>query len=108
MTGWPQLSPEIRLFIFAHIKNNKDFVLRPRRRVNYSMVCKEWHHTFEPELFHSLILDQHRLEDFNQFVSQNESRRKFVKHLFLRVKLVEYDCSVCESQENDETREAYV
>lgn len=103
MTGWHQLPRELRWLIFDSITKDYTRKLDPLARVSYVTVCREWQLVFERETFSQLVLDQDRLQDLDNFVTYNERRRYSVKILFLRIKLEEYNCSVCESLEDDDT-----
>ncbi|KAK5995240.1 hypothetical protein PT974_03639 [Cladobotryum mycophilum] len=103
MATWLILPQELRDMIFTWIKKDYSWTLDPRARVNYATVCKEWQFVFEPETFRQLCLDQNRLKSFKRFISENERRQSYVSHIMLRIKLEEYDCSVCELPEDRAT-----
>jgi hypothetical protein len=60
---------------------------------------------FEQKNFQRIVLDQERISDLEQFMakSANKKRQRYLKHLFLRVRLSEYDCTVCQLKEDEVT-----
>ncbi len=103
MAGWSQLPTELRCLIWGAMNYGHDWNQDPGARSRYATVCKEWQFAFERENFRLLVLDQDRLQDFETLVSQNERRRIYICRLVLRIKLEEYDCTTCESLEDDAT-----
>ncbi len=105
MGCWTNLPPEIRLMILGTVAEDYRFNSEPYARAGYASVCQEWQQVFEPRNFQRLVLDQARISDLKIFMGKkaNRHRRDYVEHLFLRVKLSEYDCTVCQSKEDDET-----
>ena len=85
------------------MNHGHDWNQHPEARSRYAAVCKEWQFFFERKNFFTLVLDQDRLQDFEIFVSGNERRRDYVQGLVLRIKLEEYDCTTCESSEDNAT-----
>lgn len=104
MASWNTLPPELRRMI-------ADFLRESNRVWNSSkppdsqlrLVCREWQTLFSHDNFRILVLDQTRLDDFEKLVSCNLPRRQYVKHIILRIKLPEYDCTVCQTSEDFET-----
>ncbi|KAF5677615.1 hypothetical protein FHETE_1666 [Fusarium heterosporum] len=65
---------------------------------NYATVCKTWQYFFEAKTFKSLILHQDDINDFSTIVKGH--RKKFLKHLWLRVTLPKYLTPVCKVEES--------
>ncbi|KPM38047.1 hypothetical protein AK830_g8540 [Neonectria ditissima] len=103
MTGWPQLPIELRWMIINRVKQDYSWEWAIYARAAYASVCKEWQIHFERENFELLVLDQHRLQNFRTFVGLSERRRNSVRSIYLRVKLAKYDCTSCESFEDEAT-----
>ena len=68
----------------------------------YASVCQEWQPVFEQRNFQRLVLDQERISDLEQVISTKQ-RRDYLRHLFLRVRLNDYNCIVCKSKEDYRT-----
>jgi hypothetical protein len=100
MTGWPQLPAEVRRIIFDYLSPESEWPVASYQRAHCATVCKEWQFQFEQQNFKVLALDQGRFQDFIDIVSCNERRRRAVQRIILRIKLDEYDCSICESEED--------
>jgi uncharacterized protein DUF6546 len=105
-SGWYKFPLELRWMIFGHVRESGS--AQPwRSKVPSSpqlpLVCREWHDFFPHDNFRFLVLNQDRLDDFDRFVSRNIPRRAHVEYIILRVRLPEYDCTVCEQREDDET-----
>ncbi|KAL2757226.1 hypothetical protein ACRALDRAFT_1067871 [Sodiomyces alcalophilus JCM 7366] len=102
MFCWNQLPLEVRWIIVDYIRS---FVYPwPTTDPPYPqlpLVCREWHGYFSHENFRLLVLDQDRLDDFERLVSDNKPRRNYVRRIILRIRLPEYDCTVCETAEDD-------
>ena len=99
---WSTLPVEIRLTILDLVAEDYYFNSEPYARAGYASVCQEWQPVFEQRNFRRLTLDQERISGLERFM-YTEHRRDYLKHLFLRVQLDEYDCTVCQSPEDDET-----
>jgi hypothetical protein len=67
------------------------------------LVCAEWHHEFWHENFRLLVLDQDRVDAFEEYVGRNKARQLFVERIILRIRLPDYDCTVCQKTENAST-----
>ena len=103
MGCWGRLPAEIRHIILKTVADNYLFVSEPYVRAGYASVCREWQPVFESRNFQRLVLDQERVRDLERFVGSNY-RRDYLEHLFLRVRLGEYDCTVCQSHEDSKTQ----
>ncbi|KIN05189.1 hypothetical protein OIDMADRAFT_51010 [Oidiodendron maius Zn] len=102
MTNWSILLVEIRLIIFELVREDCHFNSDPYGRAGYASVCREWLPVFEQRNFRRLTLDQERISGLEQFM-RTERRRDYLEHLFLCIRLDEYDCTICQSLEDDET-----
>jgi hypothetical protein len=102
MGRWGSLPAEIRSIILEIVAEDYRFKSEQFARPGYARVCREWQPVFEQRNFQRLVLDQDRLSDFERFMATRE-RQDYLEHLFLRVRLDDYDCTVCQSKENYET-----
>lgn len=102
MMVWLELAAEIRCQILKHVAENYQYSPeQPLLRVGYTMVCREWQGVFESWNFQQLILDQDDLLKFEEYMGkEKEYRRSYLEHLFLRIRLPEYDCTVCMTKES--------
>jgi hypothetical protein len=98
MVCWRRLPTEIRSMILEIIAENYRFKPEQYVLAGYASVCREWQPVFEQRNFQRLVLDQERISDLEQFMGTRQ-RRDYLGHLFLRVRLDDYDCTVCESKE---------
>ncbi|KAK3938997.1 hypothetical protein QBC46DRAFT_316574 [Diplogelasinospora grovesii] len=104
MAYWRSLPAEIRSIILEMVAEDYNFNSAPYAGAGYASVCREWQPVFEQRNFRRLVLDQERIPGLDQFMGIRQlERRDYLEHLSLRVKLDEYDCTVCQSQEGDET-----
>lgn len=106
--GWDKLPGELRLIIHEFIY--AAYKIRPRWKdryvaAGYARVCREWQWYFELFTFKTIFLDQDRIPDFDKITERDPRRRDMVKQIHLRVRLPEYDCSVCQDEEDRETKE---
>ena len=101
---WTRLPAEISLMILDIVAEDYRFQSsKPRVRAGYATVCREWQPVFEQWNFQRLLLDQERICNLEEFTGKNR-RRDYVEHLFLCVRLDEYDCAVCQFKEDDNTK----
>lgn len=107
MAGWNNLPRELRWLIVDYIRTF--MVPWPTYKPPYSglsLVSREWHGYFSHEVFRIIVLDQDRLDDFAKLVGTNKQRQTYVNRFVLRIKLPEYDCSVCQVPEDPTTTRA--
>ncbi|RDL40524.1 uncharacterized protein BP5553_00503 [Venustampulla echinocandica] len=101
---WTRLPAEISLMILDMVAEDYRFQpSEPRLRAGYATICREWQPVFEQRNFQRLILDQNRICNLEKFTGKNK-RRDYLEHLFLRVRLDEYDCTVCQFKEDINTK----
>jgi hypothetical protein len=101
---WTRLPAEISSMILDMVAEDYRFQSsKPHVRAGYATVCREWQPVFEQRNFQRLILDQERIYNLEEFTGKNR-RRDYLEHLFLRVRLDEYDCTVCQFKEDDNTK----
>jgi hypothetical protein len=101
MGCWRRLPAEIRSTILEMVAEDYRFKSEPYARAGYASVCREWQPVFEKRYFQRLVLDQERISSLEQFIGK-KARRDYLEHLLLRVRLNEYDCTVCQSKEDYE------
>jgi hypothetical protein len=102
MGRWLDFPAEIRSMILKMVVEDYRFKSEPYARAGYASVCREWQQVFEKRNFRRLVLDQERIVDLEQIMSTNQ-RRDYLVHLFLRIRLNDYDCTVCKSKEDKGT-----
>jgi hypothetical protein len=101
---WTRLPAEISSMILDMVAEDYRFQSsKPHVRAGYATVCREWQPVFEQRNFQRLVLDQERICNLEEFTGKNR-RRDYLEHLFLRVRLDEYDCTVCQFKEDDNTK----
>jgi hypothetical protein len=99
MGRWRRLPAEIRSMILEMVAENYRFKSEQCALAGYASVCREWQPVFEQRNFQRLVLDHERISDLEQ-VMGTKQRRDYLGHLFLRVRLDDYDCTVCKSKED--------
>lgn len=74
-------------------------------RAGYASVCREWQSVFEQRNFRRIMVDQERIVDFEKIMGNEATRyrRGYLEQLFRRIKFDDYDCTVCQLKEDDET-----
>jgi hypothetical protein len=102
MGRWRRLPAEIRSMILEMVAEDYRFKSEQYALAGYASVCREWQPVFEQRNFQRLVLDQDRISDLEQFMGTRQ-RRDYLGHLFLRVSLNDYDCTVCKSKEDYRT-----
>ena len=100
--GWRMLPAEIRSMVLGMVAEDYRFKSDQHILAGYASVCREWQPIFEHRNFQRLVLDQDGISDLEQVVGTRQ-RQDFLEHLFLRVRLNEYDCTVCKSKEDRKT-----
>jgi hypothetical protein len=65
----------------------------------FATVCQEWQAAIEKHNFSLLKLTAPRLADFNYIATRKQN---YVKHIWLCIELLEYDCSECQNIESSE------
>jgi hypothetical protein len=102
MAHWRRLPAEIRSMILEMVAEDYRFKSKPYARAGYASICREWQLVFEHRNFQRLVLGQERISSFEQFIGKEATRQRrgYLEHLFLRVKLNGYNCTVCQSKED--------
>lgn len=81
--------------IFEVLAESYSFKTEPYARASYAAIGRDWQRFFEPLNFQRLVVDQDLLDDLEKFTANSKSyRRSYVEHMWLRVRLDEYDCSL--------------
>lgn len=104
---WHRLPTEIRFEILMFVVDLRAAQFRQEDRyafAGYASVCQEWQWFFESLNFGRVILDQDRISDFEKFITRVPRRRATVAQIHLHVRLAEYDCSICQVEEDQEAR----
>lgn len=68
-------------------------VMRKHGLSRYALVCKAWQPFFEKQLYQHLTLTEASISDLRRLVVR---QRRFVKHIWLKIKLRPYDCEICQ------------
>ncbi|KAI9924243.1 hypothetical protein MW887_007193 [Aspergillus wentii] len=90
MAGWPSLPPEIQVMVWEILAEDPSILSR------YARVSKDWCSFFERKNFYGLTLHQDCLKDFRNIVRQ----RRFIRHIWLRVRVRLYGCPTCKDYEH--------
>ena len=94
--------------IYEFLAESHDFKTEPYARAGYATASREWQRFFEPLNVRRLVVDQDRLDDLDKFTTDLKAyRRPFVEHIWLRIRLGEYDCTVCQVEEDIATKKRY-
>ena len=96
MGCWRGLPAEIRSMILEMVAEDYRFKSEHYTLAGYASVCREWQPVFEQRNFQRLVLDQERISDLEQIIGgkATRQRRDYLEHLFLRVRLSDYNCSL--------------
>ncbi|KPM40299.1 hypothetical protein AK830_g6275 [Neonectria ditissima] len=106
---WNSLPPEIHLhilelFIADNVKKNARASVRGQKKLGvalFATVCREWQFFFEKFTFRRLVLDASALPAFATATrGHNVVRLTYIRHLWLRMKLLNYTCRSCSKPEN--------
>lgn len=105
MAYWTNLPAEIRLMILEIVAQDYRFRTDGYARAGYASVCREWQSAFERRNFRRIKVDKERIVDFKKVMGNKATRyrRGYLEHLMLRIKFDDYDCTVCQLKEDDET-----
>lgn len=72
-------------------------------------VCRSWQNDLERSTFHTLRLTQTCLPEFRNIVrGPKKHRLEYIALLCCRIQLDEYDCTVCQTVEDEDTIERLV
>ncbi|KAK2765372.1 hypothetical protein FQN54_008218 [Arachnomyces sp. PD_36] len=102
MADWDHLPPEIQLMILETLAQDSRSDITGSRKVcfaSYATVCKEWQAVFERRNFQRLTLDLECLKDFKKIARR---QKKFLRHIWLRIRLEPYDCPDCMKPEGEQ------
>lgn len=105
MARWTNLPTEIRFIILEIVARDYRCKSDGYARAGYASVCREWQPVFEQRNFRRIIVDQERIVDFEKVMGNEATRyrRSYLEHLVFRIKFDDYDCTVCQLKEDDET-----
>lgn len=102
MAYWTNLPVGIRDIILDIVVADYRFDEEsPYVRASYASVSREWQSAFERINSQRLKLDQESVTCLEQYA--NPQRRVYLEHLFLRIRLNEYDCTECQLKEDRKT-----
>lgn len=111
-TSWASTPLEIRQLILG-------FVCLPRpgeycnnlgypKVARFASVCSEWQAFFEVRTFRRLVLNPNSLDDFGAIIRRKGVRLGYIRKLWLRVELPNYECPHCDKPEDLATQRGYV
>lgn len=106
MANWNSLPVELRIMVIGHLRtliqpypinaHSRDMVYSAQ----LALVNREWYFYFANQ---QVVLDQHRLDEFEQFF-ETDSRQARVRRILFRIKLLEYKCPNCRMPEDHRTK----
>lgn len=110
--SWASLPKEIQIMILESVAQCRRPTAghTPGRIATYATVSLEWQGFFERITFRRLTLDFPALEFFAGAVSGEKHihRLNYIRHIWLRIKLLDYTCLTCSEAENGYTIYRYV
>ena len=109
MFHWNKLPAELRVMINAELY--KDCQRQKSKHVlaKCASVCRSWQDTWEYRNFQELVLTPSCLPMLRTVLKgKNSYRFNHIQLIWLRIELEEYDCSVCQTAEDEETIKKYV
>ncbi|KAM0330028.1 hypothetical protein ACHAQA_004198 [Verticillium albo-atrum] len=105
MANWSQIPREVRHMVFDQLVLMKGYYCM-HVYTRYSLVCKEWWMFFEPVVYERLVLNQNDLFDFDRLaIARNKVRLGYVRHVWLRIELIQYNCKRCQAPEDPSERQ---
>ncbi|CAH0044671.1 unnamed protein product [Clonostachys solani] len=108
-TSWASLPAEIREAILSQVglpilwKRNSD--QRPPKVARFASVCRQWQVFFEACTFRRLVLNTGSLRYFNKIIKRDSTRLRYMRNIWLRIRLPEYTCPNCEVPEDKFTQQ---
>ncbi|KAH7144594.1 hypothetical protein B0J13DRAFT_635842 [Dactylonectria estremocensis] len=109
--SWLSLPSEIRLMILGYVAAKPTGVKVEATQGQQKMtiaklatICLEWQSFFEKHTFRRLVLEPSTLTYFAKSVNgKNAIRLGYIRFIWLRIKLSEYDCPSCTVSEDEAT-----
>ncbi|KAK1238014.1 hypothetical protein MKX08_002593 [Trichoderma sp. CBMAI-0020] len=107
-TWWASTPAEVRRLILG-------FVCLPRpgehcndlgfpKVARFASVCSEWQAFFEARLFRRLVLNPDSVDAFDAIIRRKGVRLGYIRKLWLRVELINYNCTNCDKSEDVATQ----
>ena len=100
MSTWSVLPPEIRLMILQLVASTPSSRIL-RLRAGYATVCREWQPIFEEVNFNSIKVQTNELSKFDNILQGDDTRRKWLRRLHLRIKFSKYAKQLCRVPETE-------
>ncbi|OPB45180.1 hypothetical protein A0O28_0073860 [Trichoderma guizhouense] len=103
--SWDSLPVEVRQQILSRV-----ILPSSGKRCNglkvarFATVCREWQEIVETYTFRRLVLDPSSLSELAAIVGRNGSRLRYIRNLWLQVKLARYECPACDKPEDKATQ----
>ncbi|ROT36106.1 hypothetical protein SODALDRAFT_381358 [Sodiomyces alkalinus F11] len=92
MACWNTCPLEVKEMIWRVLSRH------PISTAAYAAVSRNWQEFFEKKHFKTILLSPRRVLDFSRIL-QEPRKRKLVRHIWLRIELLSYDCPSCEETE---------
>ncbi len=109
MACWQDLPFELQEMVLEILGSNPGYKSENPHRATYAAVSRTWQVFFEQKTFRRVVVTSERLSELEKLTRDgNEHRRFYIRHLWLQVKLPEYDCPSCREQEQDKTIREWV
>jgi hypothetical protein len=107
-TSWASLPVEVRQNILSLVglptyEKRYDDLGSPKVAL-FATVCREWQVFFEARTFRRLVLDDDSLSEFDAIVRRHDFRLGYIRKLWLRIQLAEYECPDCDVAEDEATQ----
>ncbi|KPM38835.1 hypothetical protein AK830_g7741 [Neonectria ditissima] len=107
-TSWASLPVEVRQMILRlvglPISEKQSSGLGSPKVARFATVCWEWQKFFETCTFRRLVLDPDSLDKFDAIVRRQDTRLGYIRKLWLRVRLLKYECPDCDKLEDEATQ----
>ncbi|CAM1505511.1 Fc.00g111480.m01.CDS01 [Cosmosporella sp. VM-42] len=108
MSSWEIFPIELRNMILKEVAGDycRNSSRGPESMARFATVSSEWQIFFEKKSFRRLVIDDtSNLEKFEEAITPGKKKKRldYIRHIWLRVKLPEYDCSVCRAPEDATT-----
>ena len=110
--SWASLPLEVRQMVLSlvgfPISGRQYSGLGSPKVARFATVCWEWQVFFETCTFQRLVLDPDSLGEFDAIVRRQDIRLGYIRKVWLRVQLSNYECPDCDEPEDKTTQHRYV
>lgn len=105
--SWASLPVEVRQMILSLV-GSPNAGRRSITVARFATVCWEWRVFFEACAFRRLVLDPDSVGEFDAIIRRYDTRLRYIRKLWLRVRLPKYECPDCDKPEDRATQDWYV